>query len=256
MVNLSVLLKILRLTILWSGFSVSATAGEVTVAVASNFLTTAQKISRDFQKETGHQVHLVNGSTGTLYAQIVNGAPYDVFLSADQARVLLLAKANKLHQQTHKPYALGRLVLFTPKVDIPLTDIASSLAADTTHHFAMADPALAPYGRAAREVLDDLGISDEVRQKSVLGSNIGQTFGFVQTGNAPFGFVAYSQVISTGGTGGAWLDISPHAYTPIIQEAGLLARAAENPAAIAFYDHLSSPTVTSLLPALGYRVPQ
>jgi len=223
------------------------------VAVASNFLATAQKIAADFTAQTGHRVHIVNGSTGTLYAQISIGAPYDVFLSADQARVLQLNKDGHLLGGKHKPYALGRLVLYARDGAMLGADIAASLNADSTHHFAMADPELAPYGRAAAEVLDHLGQTGLISQKAVLGANIGQTFGFVQTGNAPVGFVALSQVMDHGGE---WLPIEPHLYAPILQEAGLLARAKGNLAAEAFYANLSSDAATQILIQSGYEAAQ
>lgn len=246
-------LKFLRIALVWVSLTGGALAGDVTVAVASNFLTTADEIADRFQAETGHQVHIINGSTGTLYAQIINGAPYDVFLSADQKRVLLLAKAGKLLEDRHKPYAVGSLVLYARKSGILGTDISASLSADHVHHFAMADPALAPYGRAASEVLAHLQVSEVIRQKAVFGANIGQTFGFVKTGNAPVGFVARSQALKVGGD---WLDVPAQFHAAIIQEAGLLARADGNPAALAFYRYLSHPSVREILPARGYQAPQ
>lgn len=253
MVKRAPFLKTIQIALLWFGLSGMTLAGEVTVAVASNFLTTVQKIADGFTAETGHRVHIVNGSTGTLYAQISNGAPYDVFLSADQERVLLLADAGRLLGGVHKPYALGHLVLFARKTDILGDDIPNSLALASVHHFAMADPELAPYGRAASEVLSHLGLTDMIDHKAVLGANIGQTFGFVQTGNAPVGFVALSQARAVGGD---WLDIPASFHAPIVQEAGLLAFAMGNAAAKAFYDHLSSVAVTKTLTLSGYGAPE
>lgn len=253
-------LKFLRITSLWFSLTGAALAGtgaalaaDVTVAVASNFLTTADEIAARFQTETGHQVHIINGSTGTLYAQIINGAPYDLFLSADQERVRLLAAAGKLLDARHKPYAVGGLVLYARKSGILNDDIASSLNAEHVHHFAMADPALAPYGRAASQVLTHLQLPENIRQKAVFGANIGQTFGFVQTGNAPVGFVARAQALKVGGD---WLDVPTHYHAAIIQEVGLLAHADDNAAALAFYAYLSRADVQAMLPAFGYQVPQ
>lgn len=253
MVKRTPILKMMQIALMWLGLAGPALAGEVTVAVASNFLTTVQEIADTFTADTGHQIHIVNGSTGTLYAQISIGAPYDVFLSADQARVLRLNEAGKLLDGTHKPYALGGLVLYARKSGILTDDIQTSLAATKVHHFAMADPELAPYGRATVEVLAHIGLTDMITQKAVLGANVGQTFGFVKTGNAPVGFVALSQAIKVGG---AWLDIPASYYSPIIQEAGLLARAKDNTAAKAFYDHLSSESVAKTLFVSGYGVPE
>lgn len=238
---------------MWFGLTGATLAGEVTVAVASNFLSTAQKIADGFMADTGHQVHIVNGSTGTLYAQISIGAPYDVFLSADQERVLRLADAGKLLEGAHKPYALGGLVLYARKPGILGEDIRASLVPATVHHFAIADPELAPYGRAAYEVLSHLGLTEMIDQKAVLGANIGQTFSFVKTGNAPVGFVALSLALAVGGE---WLDIPTSYYAPIVQEAGLLGFAKGNVAAKAFYDHLSSDAVTKTLTMSGYGAPE
>lgn len=240
-------------TVLWLGLTTAIWAGEVTVAVASNFLTTLQQIADGFTARTGHAVRIVNGSTGTLYAQISIGAPYDVFLSADQARVLLLADAGKLLEGAHKPYALGGLVLYARKGGVLAGDIKTSLTPAVIHHFAMADPELAPYGRAASQVLAHLELTEMIAEKAVLGANIGQTFGFVKTGNAPVGFVALSQALAIGGD---WLEISPSYYAPIVQEAGLLAHAKGNPAAVAFYQHLSSPAAIEILQSSGYGAPQ
>lgn len=253
MVKLTPLLRLLHLTLFWLGLSLPTVAGEVTVAVASNFLTTAEKIAEGFSADTGHQVHIVNGSTGTLYAQIINGAPYDLFLSADQDRVLALADAGRLLEGHHKPYALGHLVLYAAKTGVLTKDIQTSLATEAAHHFAMADPALAPYGRAASQVLAHLEVSNLIRQKAVLGANIGQTFGFVKTGNAPMGFVARAQVV---GQDGDWLQVPSQLHAPIIQEVGVLAYAQGNDAALAFYDHLSRPAVQAILPEFGYSVPE
>jgi len=253
MVTRTQILKMMQIALIWFGLTGAARAGEVTVAVASNFLTTVQKIADDFTRHSGHKVHIANGSTGTLYAQVKIGAPYDVYLSADQARVLLLAKSDGLLDGAHKPYALGRLVLYAPAKGILAKDIPNSLSQTAVHHFAMADPDLAPYGRAAYQVLSHLDLTDMIRQKAVLGGNIGQTFGFVKTGNAPVGFVALSQALSVGGD---WLEMPANSYAPIVQEAGLLAHAKGNAAAKAFYDHLSSAAVKQTLIQSGYGVPE
>ncbi len=253
MENSARLWKMLRIALLSLALSGSAFAGEVTVAVASNFLTTAQKIAAGFEAQTGHKVLIVNGSTGTLYAQITKGAPYDVFLSADQERVALLADMGKLLNDSRKPYALGALVLYARDQGVLGVDITASLTADSLRHFAMADPALAPYGRAAAEVLARLELGHMIAQKAVLGANIGQTFGYVKTGNAEIGFVALSQAMAVGGD---WLDIPASHHAPIVQGAGLLAHSDGNAAAKAFYDHLSSDAAYAILRASGYGVAQ
>ncbi len=247
------LLKTAILALFAGLFSGAVLAGEVTVAVASNFLPAMQEIGAQFRQETGHSLRIVNGSTGTLFAQISKGAPYDVFLSADMARVTKLAEAGKLLDGAGKPYALGALVLYARDKGVLGRDIPSSLLRDDLRHFAMADPATAPYGLAASQVLQSLELGDLVAQKAVIGANIGQTFGFVKTGNAEIGFVALSQAMAVGGE---WLDISPEIYAPIVQGAGLLLHAKGNDAAREFYDYLSGNAARAVLVKAGYGVPE
>ena len=253
MFSFASLSKIMAVVILLFTHSSVVFAGDVTVAVASNFLTTAQKITEKFQDKTGHRVNLVNGSTGALFAQISNGAPYDVFLSADQARILRLAEAGKLLNGAHKTYALGRLVLFAKNSAHLGTNIKSSLLAETTRHFALADAKTAPYGLAAHQVLTQLGLLDLIKDRAVVGTNIGQTFGFVATGNAQLGFVALSQAMQVKGV---WIAVADDLHVPIVQEAGLLKRSKGNAAALEFYEFLSSDTAHAILVATGYRVPE
>ncbi len=253
MIEFARLLKTVFAALLGLALGGPGLAGEVTVAVASNFLTTVQELARGFQAETGHNVHIVNGSTGTLYAQISKGAPYDVFLSADQARVLMLVDADKLLDGNQKPYAHGKLVLYARDKGALAEDIRASLTSKTLRHFAMADPSTAPYGLAARQALEHMGLESVIEEKAVLGANIGQTFGFVKTGNAEIGFVALSQAMAMGGE---WLDIPPDAYAPIVQGAGLLIHAKGNAAAREFYDYLSGDAARAVLVKSGYGVPE
>jgi len=253
MINSGLFSKIMATGLLLLVQISASVAGDVTVAVASNFRDTAQKIAEQFNLETGHSVNLVNGSTGMLFAQISKGAPYDVFLSADKARVVRLSEAGKLLDGSHKPYAFGKLVLFARDSQNLAADIKSSLYADTTLHFAIADAASAPYGLAAEQVLTRLDLLDVAKDKAVVGTNIGQTFGFVATGNAAVGFVALSQAKQRDGK---WLEISPDLYDPIVQQAGLLARSAGNDAAAEFYRFLCSKTARKIVQDAGYGVPK
>lgn len=246
-------MKTAQMAVLWLALSEGVIAGETTVAVASNFLPAMQELAERFSTETGHDVHIVNGSTGTLFAQISKGAPYDVFLSADTERVTTLAEADKLLIGQGKPYAIGTLVLYARDKGVLADDIRGSLLRDNLRHFAMADPATAPYGLAASQVLQSLELGDLVAQKAVIGANIGQTFGFVKTGNAELGFVALSQAMAIGGE---WLDIPPDTYAPIVQGAGLLVHAKGNDAAREFYDYLSGDTARAVLVEAGYGVPE
>ncbi|HBQ35396.1 MAG TPA: molybdate ABC transporter substrate-binding protein [Rhodobacteraceae bacterium] len=253
MMKSALLTKTMAAVLLFFSMSCGVLAGEVTVAVASNFLEAAQKIVKQFKEKTGHQVYLVNGSTGALFAQISNGAPYDVFLSADQARILRLKHAEKLLDETHKTYALGKLVLFAKDGAYLCGDIKTSIESKRTRHFAMADPATAPYGLAAQQVLERLGLLDRIKDKAVVGVNIGQAFGFVATGNAQVGFVALSQAMQSKGD---WIAVSDDLYVPIVQEAGLLLHSKGNEAAREFYDFLSSKPIQSMLQSSGFEVPK
>jgi len=234
----------------------SATAGlaeEVTVAVASNFLPTLKKISKVFEAKTGNRLRLVNGSSGMLYAQIVNGAPYDLFLSADQDRIDRLQKAGLLKVEGRKTYAVGRLVVYAPDIGIIQHDLRETLSQSTVRRFALASPDLAPYGRAAWQVLESLHLTGLAAKKAVFGNSVAQTFSFLHSRGADVGFVALSQVK---GMDGEWQELSAKLYDPILQDAGLLARDRSNAAAKAFFDYLSNPQVRSLIRQAGYGIPE
>jgi len=223
------------------------------VAVASNFLTTAQNLAHSYEAGTGHQIELVSGATGALFAQIMQGAPYDLFLSADVQRVARLEAEGRLARDGRKPYAVGRLVLFTTNPDLIVADLEKSLRRDTTRHFAMADPALAPYGRAALEIIKSLGLEDVMDEKAVIGANVGQTFAFIATRNVEMGFVAQSQAQEVEG---AWVGVPDGLHAPVVQEAGLLTHASDNAAAKGFFDFLGTPQALGLIRAGGYGAPQ
>ena len=229
----------------------SANAERITVAVAANFLTTAQDISAAFEAETGHDVVLAHGSTGKLYAQIVNGAPYDLFLSADQLRPVRLAEQDWVAEGGLKPYALGRLVLAC----------RPSLAAGALEEIltrpglrlAIADPAVAPYGVAAASVLRRMREGNWARGL-VFGESVGQAFAFVATGNADAALIGLAQAQSLNG-GGQQLLVPESLHPPIRQDAVLLIRAADSEAAWAFYEFLGSGVASRILNAAGYGVP-
>lgn len=226
-------------------------AAEVTVAVASNFLTTAEVIAESFEAETGHELRLAHGSTGRLYAQVLNGAPFDVFLAADQERPALL-EADGL-TLARKPYAIGRLVLVAaPELGLAMDRLGEGLQG---RRIALAEPKVAPYGLAAEEVLISVGLPpDGDGARFLFGESVGQVANIFATGNAEAAFVAAAQLLV--------LDI-PEAealpldglHVPIVQDAVLLARAEANPAARAFYDYLSSEAATVLLQNSGYDAP-
>lgn len=240
-----------RIGAIFLGFSLllgalPARAGEATVAVAANFLTTAETLAELFEYKTGDQILLAHGSTGRLYAQILNGAPYDLFLSADAERPdLLVAEGVATDRMT---YALGQMVLVSR--DALGDDLGAALAG---RRIALADPAVAPYGVAAMEVLgaaelppDDPGL--------VFGDSVGQTAALFATGNAEAAFVAQSQVpLLDDGTEVRALE---GLYTPIRQDAVLLARGRENTAAAAFFAFLAGDEATAAIRTAGYGVPE
>jgi molybdate transport system substrate-binding protein len=248
-------LKLLRIAAVVCAAPFAAPAGEVTVAVASNFLMTAQGIARAFETGTGHRVNLVNGSSGTLFAQISHGAPYDVFLSADRERIALLDRAGKIAPGKRGVYALGKLVLVSLDRKLLIGEDVAQTLTGGARKFAMANPALAPYGYAAQEVLENLGLGELAGSRAVLGANAAQAAVFVKTGNAGVGFLALPQVMDAG-FDGAWIEIPAELYSPIEQEAALLVRASDNPAALGFYEYLSSENARADILASGYGLPE
>jgi len=197
-------------------------AGEIRVAVASNFSTTMLAITTRFESNTGHKVKLVPGSSGKHYAQIINGAPIDLFFAADIHRPEKLEKEGRTISGTRFTYALGKLVLWSPKVG-KVDFKGNVLEHGKFRHLAIANPKLAPYGKAAEEVLKSRGLLGVLGKSLVRGENIGQTFQFVESGNAELGFVAYSQLKNLARpAGGSFWEVPQVLYTPIEQQAVLL----------------------------------
>lgn len=225
-----------------------ALAGEVLVAVATNFSEVLQTLASAFENETGHKLLITAGSTGKLYAQIQHGAPFEIFLSADQHRPLLLEKSGLGVPATRFTYATGRLVFWSLDANLTVT-------AESYRHLAIANPDLAPYGFAARQTLQGLGVWEEVQGKIVMGQNIGQTFSMVATGNAEAGLVAKSYALSPRNAqkGYVW-DVPLDLYDPIKQDAIMLERAKDNPAAIDFIAFLRSDTAQTITVEYGYGV--
>ena len=222
-----------------------------TIAVATNFKTTLEKLQSDFETRSGYSLNIVSGSTGKLYAQIVNGAPYDVFLAADQARPERLVENGQADRASRFTYARGRLALWTPNERIAE---AVTFHAPPPARFAIANPELAPYGRAAIDVIESLEIKSELQDRLVFGENVGQAFAFTKTGNTTFGVVAYAQILSLPEhQQGSFFLPSQDLYEPIDQDLVLLNRGRDNQAAIAFLTYLKSDDARYIIVQNGFE---
>lgn len=225
---------------------------QVRAAVAANFTAAAREIAAAFEDATGDGALLSFGSTGQLYAQILQGAPFDVFLAADEARPELAEREGLAVPGSRRTYAVGRLVLFSTEAE--RVSGPDALRDPGLRRIALANPALAPYGRAALEAATALGVEDVVRDRQVIGTNVSQAHQFVRTGNAELGFLALSQVArSTDGS--RWL-VPEQLHAPIRQQAVLLEAGRDNPAAARFLDFLGSATAREILRRHGYRTEQ
>ncbi len=227
-------------------------AEEVRIAVASNFSGAIREIATDFREATGQEVRPVFSSTGKHFAQITNGAPFAAFLAADVERPRLLEERGVAVPGSRFTYALGTLVLWSPTEGF--IDGDGKVLQGTDFRFlAVASPKLAPYGAAARQVLEHMGIWEELQPKIVRGENIAQTFQYVASGNAELGFVAASQLEGSGRAhaGSRWL-VPDEMHDPIAQQAVLLR---EDPVARAFLAYLKSEEARAVMLAHGYRLP-
>jgi len=230
----------------------SAAADEIRVAAASNFTPTIREIAARFEQTSGHEVTLVFGSTGKLYAQIKNGAPFDAFFAADVRRPQLLEDDRTARPGSRFTYAIGKLVLWSPETD-RVDPAAGVLEQGRFRYLALANPKLAPYGKAAQEVLQRRGLWQALQNKIVRGENIGQTFQFVTSGNAELGFVAWSQVKRPGEPMvGSWWVVPQDRYTPIEQQAVLLK---DRPAAVDFLDFVRAEQGLAVIRSFGYATP-
>ncbi len=244
------------LAALLAGLPLTAWGGEAKIAVASNFSAPAEALSKAFSASSGHNYALSSGSTGKLYAQIRNGAPFDLLLSADQKTPQKLIDERLASASSRFTYAQGTLVLWSADAKL-LGDGAAVLRAGNFRHLAMADPALAPYGLAAQQTIAELGLTTVLKPKLVIGESIGQSYQFAATGNAELGFIAWSQVLKGGqlSGGSAWVVPTEH-YQPIKQDAVLLNAGADNEAAKAFLNFLKSDAALAIMDSYGYRRPQ
>ncbi len=231
----------------------TSVAEEVRVAVAANFLATLNEIVTTFEQDTGHVVTVSSGSSGRLYAQIKNGAPFDVFFSADVMRPRLMEEEGLAVQGSRFTYAVGRLTLWSPGPTMIEGNGKAMLLSDEVEHVAIANPKTAPYGAAAKEVLQALGLWEPIQDRLVRGENIGQTFHFVFSKNAQLGFVALSQVLGhkVNGAGRRW-DVPAHLHAPLRQQAVLLHNGQDNEVAYAFLDYVKGATSLNVIERFGY----
>ncbi len=229
-----------------------ALADEVQVAVAANFTAPMKVITAAFEQETGHKVSAAYGATGKFYAQITHGAPFEVLLSADDTTPTKLVKEGAAVAGTQFTYAIGTLVLWSAKPGF-VDDQGQVLATGNFKKLAIANPQVAPYGAAAREVLTGLGLLAKVEPKFVTGENIAQTFQFVSTGNAELGFVALSQVMKDGkiAHGSAWV-VPGKLHQPIRQDAVILNKGKGNPGVIALMEYLKGDMARAVIKSFGY----
>jgi molybdate transport system substrate-binding protein len=227
-------------------------AAEVNVAVAANFTAPMHAIAESFEKDTGHQARLAFGSTGRFYAQIKNGAPFHVLLSADDETPARLVQEGAADPASRFTYAIGSLVLWSSKPGF-VDDTGEVLRRGAHGKLAIANPKTAPYGRAAIETLTRLGVLSAVEPKFVQGENIAQTFQFVSSGNADLGFVALSQVMQDGKVqnGSVWI-VPADLHDPIRQDAVLLTRGRGNPAAHALLEYLKGDKARRVIRSFGY----
>jgi molybdate transport system substrate-binding protein len=237
-----------------SGQTRSAAAEVVTVAVAANFAGAIEPLAEAFRKETQSELQIIVGSTGKLYAQIREGAPYDILLAADRETPA------RLHREglAEKPftYAIGALVLWSKRANF-VDQEGLVLRGDAFSHLALANPDLAPYGRAARQTLMHMGLWSRLSARVVLGENIGQAYQFVDSGNAELGFVALSQVMDpTRPTSGSYWRVPPSLYDPLAQDAVVLGHGNGRTSALAFAQRLRTKATCEILKTYGYACPR
>ncbi|MEC4561399.1 molybdate ABC transporter substrate-binding protein [Pseudomonas inefficax] len=232
----------------------TARADEVQVAVAANFTAPIQAIAKDFEKDTGHKLVAAYGATGQFYAQIKNGAPYEVLLAADDSTPAKLEQEKAIAPGSRFTYAIGTLALWSAKPGYVDAN-GEVLKKNQFKHLSIANPKTAPYGLAATQVLDKLKLTEATTPKLVEGQNITQAFQFVSTGNAELGFVALSQIYKDGKvkSGSAWI-VPSSLHEPIRQDAVILEKGKDNPAAKALVDYLKGPKAAAVIKSYGYEI--
>lgn len=246
------LVRRILLAAVLAGAALSARAEEVSVAVAANFTAPMQRIAAEFEKSTGHKAVLVFGATGKFYAQIKAGAPFQLLLAADDETPARLVKDGDGVAGSVFTYAIGKLVLWSPKPGV-VDDKGEVLKAGRFEHLSIANPKLAPYGLAAMETLKVLGLADVLQSKIVTGESITQAQQFVVSGSAELGFIAFSQIHKDGKlmAGSHWLVPAKY-HSPIRQDAVVLAKGKGNAAVEALAGFLKSKTAADIIRSYGY----
>nr|UOZ97026.1 Molybdate-binding protein ModA [Cupriavidus sp.] len=247
-------LKQIALSLVACLLPLGAGAGEVRVAVAANFTAPMKIIAHDFQQDTGHKATLAFGATGQFYAQIKNGAPFAVLLAADDETPARIEREGLGPAGTRFTYATGRLVLWSKKAGL-VDDKGDILKSGRFEKIAIANPKLAPYGAAAMEVIEKMGLTAAIIPKIVAGASIGQTFQFVSSENAPLGFVALAQVFEGGKIkeGSGWI-VPTSMHKPIKQDAIVLNAGKGNVAAESLMNYLRSDKAKAVIRSFGYEL--
>ncbi len=234
----------------------ASVAGEALIAVAANFTHAAERLVDEFEQRHDHRITMTTGSTGRLFAQISNGAPFDAFLSADRKHPVLLEQDGLILPGSRFTYAVGRLVLLAKHGHQAGEPGPSMLANPSVRRIAIANPALAPYGEAALETIEVAGLTSDVEPKLILAESVGQVYAFVQTANVELGFVALSQTMNreNARVGVGW-TIPDDYHVPIVQDAVLTLRASGNRAASAFVEFLKGEVARGIIRDFGYDLP-
>lgn len=223
-----------------------------TVAVASNFAVPLREIAERYASATGNDVRIVSGATGALYAQVLNGAPFDLLLAADAERPARLIEAGIAPPEARRTYAVGRLVLWNRDARGPFDGAAALRRLEPGDRVAIANPRTAPYGAAAVSVLRHLGLESDLAPRLATAQNVAQAYQYAATGNVRYALVASALVMRDGEftRGGGWL-VPESMHAPIRQDAVLLSGA---PRARAFFDFLTGPEAATIIARYGYRV--
>lgn len=230
---------------------------EALVAVASNFAGTFETLEEAFESATEYRITMVSGSTGQLYAQVREGAPFDILLAADQLRPQLLVNEGLGLPATRRTYALGQLALWSPNAQWPGQGPTQALESDALRRLAIANPDLAPYGLAARQSLRSMGLEGRLDRRLVMGQNVSHAYTLVASGNAELGIVALSLLEDDAGEsrGRHWV-LPAGSHAPIRQDLVLLQRGAGNAAALGFLEFLEGEVARDIMARAGYLIPE